>query len=219
MIIESDGLQWLVDEQLSGDRIGPDHEASLRDKVLALIPEGGTFIDVGAHVGCYSLRAQRRGAEVHAIEPNPDAMKRLLDNLDLNRIENVVVYGVAAWDRYTVLSLASPNGFPRDASMRTIPTAEGIIQGVALDDLLWHVDRADLIKLDVKGSDLQALEGMRELVDRLRPVLIIEDHSVLGYFSPEALQEKIHSLYYKSEIFGTYGGANYWLCRPEENNT
>ena len=218
MIVEADSLQWIVDDQPSGDRIGPDHEEPLRARVLGLIPIGGTFIDVGAHVGCYSLRAADRAAAVYAVEPVPETALVLERNCELNHIQNVYIYTMAAWDSRTTLALVSPNGFPRDASMRTRPTeAEGDVVAVRLDEIFRHVHHVDLIKVDVEGSDLEALEGMRGLLARLRPKVLIEDHSVLGYFSAESLQEKIASLNYQSELFGTYGGANYWLCRPKSH--
>jgi FkbM family methyltransferase len=216
MIIEADGLSWIVDDQLSGDRIGPDHEEPLRERILDLIPTRGTFVDVGAHVGCYSLRAALRAANVYAIEPNPEAAERLDENRRLNGIWNIRIIPAAAWDKVTALTLVSPNGFPRDASMRTVyglPNAT--VLAFPLDELLFDLPQADLIKLDVEGSDLQALEGMRKLVARLQPVLIIEDHSVLGYFGPQELQNKITSLSYVAENFGTYGGATYWGCHPK----
>lgn len=218
MIVCEDGLHWLVSDRLSGDRIGPDHEKPLRDRVLALIPEGGTFIDVGAHVGCYSIRAAHIASIVHAIEPNQDAVDILLANCRVNLIDNVHVHRAAAWNCTTGLKLVSPNGFPRDASMRTLESLEGTVLGMPLDDMLPDLQRADLVKIDVEGSDLHALEGMRKLTARLSPKLIIEDHSVLGYFSPEALQDKITSLGYASEHFGTYGGANYWLCTRRDQS-
>lgn len=217
MIVESDELLWQVSEQITGDRIGPDHEAIIRNLVLDLLPIGGTFIDVGAHVGCYSVRAARKASKVHAIEPNPDAVEILKANCNLNHIDNVTIYPVAAWNCDTELALESPNGFPRDASTRTIPSSNeqaDTVPARPLDKVLANLDAADLLKLDVEGSDLYALEGMRNLLIRLRPALIIEDHSVLGYFGPQELQDKIASLNYSAELFACYV-ADYWLCKPK----
>ena len=221
MIVESDGLHWFVSDQLSGDRIGPDHEPELRSRILDLLPQGGVFVDVGAHVGCYSIRAAQKASEVHAVEPNIEAIERLESNRYINNVHNMFIYPVAAWDKTEMLTLFSPNSFPRDASMRTLSgRPDATVPAVTLDELLFpFIERADLLKLDVEGADLQALEGMRSILANLKPTLIVEDHSVLGYFSAEALQDKLRDLQYTTELFGTYGGANYWRCEHESRRT
>ena len=63
---------------------------------LALLREhlrgGGDFVDVGAHVGMYTLAAARGTAgRVLAFEPNPHARAQLEANLALNGCTNVTV--------------------------------------------------------------------------------------------------------------------------------
>jgi FkbM family methyltransferase len=213
--VEADGLKWLVDmDSHNGDRLGPLHEDTIQATVLDLIPEGGTLLDVGAHVGHYTLRAVMKGAWVIAIEPNPETASRLHQNLALNNLADYVrVIEVAAWDERGHGAFLSPSAQVRDGSMRVVPHDNGKVRMWPLDALLGSVHRIDAVKLDVEGSDLHALRGMRKTLERLRPTLFVEDHSIFGYYERNDLLKLLAELHYVPEPAGEYCGANYYLCR------
>src|SRR5262252_4397584 len=65
---------------------------------------GAVFIDVGTHVGYYSLLASRAAGntgKVVAVEPNPQTIARLERNIALNCAVNISVQKVAATDKET----------------------------------------------------------------------------------------------------------------------
>ena len=190
-----DGLMWMCDGNYAQDGYGPLHEQepaghSIHDYIMGSLPEGGVFLDIGAHVGHYTLRAARKGSHVYAVEANPDTAGRLLANLELNKIENVTVWAVAAWDSWDVLSLAPHDEAMRNGSQRVHRGGGQVtVAGMPLDMLLAHVPRVDTVKMDVEGADIRVLKGMHHALCRLKPKLIIEDHSVLGYFDPDELRQ------------------------------
>lgn len=49
-----------------------------------IIKPGDLFVDLGGDVGCYALWAGDSGAQVIAIEPNPEAAEKLLKNVRMN---------------------------------------------------------------------------------------------------------------------------------------
>lgn len=216
-VMECDGLKWLVDHP-SADEIGPYHEQELTPVVLGLLPEGGVFLDVGAHVGHYALRAASKASKVIAIEPNPDTCERLKANLDINGITNVHVVQVAAWDGVARFALRNVHeNLERDGSNYIVPDPKGQVWGARLDDTLnqfpLRPDRLDLVKLDVEGADIHALSGMSGLIERHKPVLFIEDHSMYGYYDQADLFELLAEFGYMREKV-TWGGATYWIARP-----
>src|SRR5712691_54678 len=84
-----------------------DYYAGLYDRAeLELLRReleaGGDFVDVGAHVGVYTIAAALalgdRG-RVLALEPNPSARAQLALNIGLNRCANVEVVAAAAADQ------------------------------------------------------------------------------------------------------------------------
>lgn len=218
IVVESDGLRWHVDSAGStGDRLGPEHEQMVTDYVLDLIPENGVLLDVGAHVGHYTLRAAARGAQVIAVEANPDTANQLVANLDLNGLP-AVVHRIAAWDSVTAVNLSSSAAFPRDGSTRVIAGEGGNVPAMPLDSLLDGEPVIDVIKLDVEGADLHALRGLRQTLARHHPVLFIEDHSIYGYYQLSELLDLLAELGYAHEPGPMHGTAPYWVARPKEIN-
>jgi FkbM family methyltransferase len=208
------GFRWRIDgDSLFGDRLALGHEGLLDQKVLSLLPDGGVFLDVGAHVGHYTVRASAKASKVIAVEANPETVERLQENLSLNGVTNTQVHSFAAWDEHAFLELSSPHGVQRDGSTRTLPSEDGQIPAMPLDDVLCTEPRIDLVKLDVEGADLHALRGLHETILRCRPVLFIEDHSVYGYYERADLDKLLAALGYTARDLPLYRG--YVVARPE----
>src|SRR5260370_27928327 len=168
-IRQADGLMWIDRGQRTGDGIGwADHEAALKPVFENLLPEGGVFLDVGAHVGHWSLRLAARASRVIAVEANPATAATLRRHIAMNGITNVEVLEMAAWDKDEALVLSDPNGQVEGGSTRGLPPdgQAATAHGRRLDGELARETRIDLIKLDGAGADLHAIEGMAGL---LRP--------------------------------------------------
>jgi len=184
VIVESwDGLKWYVDEHReSHDRVVLSKGEYSVLKTLYELSEGNeVFVDVGAHVGYYSVRMARRYRLVHAFEPNPRNLEKLRRNLELNGISNVVVHPYALGDREEVRALRLADAGSSFHPPPIGPTScEGVVdvQVKKLDDVL---DRADVVKIDVEGWEAYVLEGMRNIIEKHRPALIIEHHEFRGY--------------------------------------
>ena len=69
--------------------------------VLSRLRPGDAFLDVGAHVGYFTLPAAKAvgpGGQVIAIEPSPDSVSLLRANAELNGLGWITVFEVAASD-------------------------------------------------------------------------------------------------------------------------
>lgn len=216
---EADGLRWIQRGGHTDDWIAVHHEESLAPVLDGLMPDGGVFVDVGAHVGRWALRLAKKASRVIAVEANPATVAVLRAHIALNDVDNVDVIEVAAWDSQTRLTLDDPNGKVTGGSTRVVEGDDGTVDALPLDDILFAVD-PDLIKLDVEGADLHALRGMRETLERARPVLFIEDHSIYGYYDLADLKSLLAEFGYGSEEFMAPlpGGrrAPYIIARPKE---
>jgi len=142
---------------------------------------GGDFVDVGAHIGMYTVAAALalggRG-RVLAFEPNPAARAQLEKNLALNGCDNVVVSGRAVADVVGAAFLHVPGTpDPSFSSLEAGRFAEGTPVPVATTTLDREVDavglRPAVIKIDVEGSELRVLDGMERTLEA-RPVLLVE---------------------------------------------
>lgn len=153
----------------------------------ALLPEGGVFVDVGASMGLFSLIGASKvgpAGRVFSFEPSSRDFKRLAEHLELNRLDNVEATHIALTDSIgtATLTIASE----AHSGHNTIGPAFGYqgieaidaerVRTTTLDQFLdcHEVNRLDLVKLDIEGSELKALSGMRGALERLRPSLMFE---------------------------------------------
>ncbi len=157
---------------------------------------GATVVDVGANIGYNAIHAARlagpRGRVV-AIEPAADSLAVLRRNVAAARLDNVVVEHVAAGRTHGARELfvrgpmsAVNSLFPQ--SCYAFVTDIVRVPVVPLDDLVSG--RADVVKIDVEGAELDVLEGMGRLLATSAPVLVVEWHPLLQRLaghSPDAL--------------------------------
>jgi FkbM family methyltransferase len=155
--------------------------------------KGMTFLDVGAHVGKYTLRAAvsvGNEGKVIAVEPDKDNFDVLVRNIALNGLSNCVPLNLAAYSSDGEVLLFKG----ADSAVHSIKEdfGEGSykVKARALDNVLEEigVKRLDLVKIDVEGAELEVLEGMEKTLKKQNPTLIIEilrrdEDKVLDYLS------------------------------------
>jgi FkbM family methyltransferase len=143
---------------------------------------GNVLIDVGAHIGWYTIQACRavgRFGKVIALEPDQSNRQQLERNLSLNHIGNYTIVPLAAWSKTESIRWS-----PSEVSVwNKIDEVKGseTIEAVSLDDVVRRlsVPQVDWIKMDIEGAEVAALEGARETLQRFHPVLFIEVHETL----------------------------------------
>ena len=152
------------------------------------IPAGGTFIDVGAHIGWYSLKAAKAvgpKGRVIAVEPNHETLLKLRDNIQASGAGAVVVVApVACSDSETTLTfyaaLRSNTGQSSlslaNASVQGRVAASYPVRARRLDDIVREagVTRVDALKIDAEGAEFLVLKGAVETLGRYRPVVSVE---------------------------------------------
>jgi FkbM family methyltransferase len=140
---------------------------------------GATVVDVGAHVGYYTLLAARSvgwHGRVIALEPDPVNAALLRENVRRNGLRNVSVLEAAAWHETTRLQLRrnAVNTGDNRVALTNIADAETCeVSAIRLDEILGGIP-VTLVKVDAQGSDHFALQGMRETLQRCWPVVFVE---------------------------------------------
>jgi FkbM family methyltransferase len=137
---------------------------------LDLLKPGQTFVDVGAHIGYYTLLAARLvgpDGRVYAFEPAPANLALLMKNIHANGYsDRVTVIPKAVRDepRRVKLFLNPDDGCTN--SVFTILPASGEsvdVEATTLDEVFekagWPAIHT--MKMDIEGSETAALEGMR----------------------------------------------------------
>ncbi len=157
----------------------------LQDEPETYILREMTFdqcLDVGAHVGTYSILLSGNCNRVYAFEPAPKSF----DSLRTLNIKNVTAYNLALGSENGETEMALPlvRGEVDYALATLRPLASTEFEGVEMhkvrvarfDDLEGKIDfkRIDFVKIDVEGFEMQVLRGMRRLLEFKKPDLMIE---------------------------------------------
>ena len=147
----------------------------------AILKTGKDFIDGGAAYGFWSIRAARYYDRVFAIEPDGRTFKILQNNVKANGIGNVVCLKSALGSENRKMMFYE-NGNLESSILATHmgKNATGPrvwVDMVTVDKLVEEEELSpSVIKLDVEGAELKALEGARNTMQRFRPRLLVEVH-------------------------------------------
>jgi len=195
-------MRYVIRPGHGDDQIITDaHEASLepvfQSEFLRLLRMGHGFVDVGAHVGHWTVRAALAGVRVVAVEPQPSVLDALRENCRCNSVQEYVqILPFAAWDSDTNVHLDLPTreeavGQPPhiygnvpdncSGSVTVVDRPTGIrVPARPLDNLIHGYLLEPLapgfVKIDVEGSEAHVLRGMEIILRSFRPHLIIEMH-------------------------------------------
>ena len=158
------------------------------------LPNGGTFIDAGAHIGRYTLKAAKAvgpSGSVIAFEPDAENCRLLHDNCSINGYDWVEIEQYALGSENGSITLISGN----DAATNTIlpdwyekmQPADDInfakqieVPVRRLDDILdeKEISFVDLMKVDVEGAEMQLFNGVARSLKQCRiKSIICEVHS------------------------------------------
>jgi FkbM family methyltransferase len=151
-----------------------------------LIGEGNYCVDIGAHLGYFTLEMSRlvKGAgKVYAIEPMSKFYNTLRQQLDSRNIRNVTLYQFAMGgdSEFVEMGIPSVNKVKKFAYARIMKSNQTLdyieserVKNESGDNLFLSLPRLDLVKCDVEGLELPVVEGMLKTIERFKPILLCE---------------------------------------------
>jgi FkbM family methyltransferase len=174
-------------DEISGDiSLGRVWEPSTTLVFRRVIRKGDTILDVGAHLGYFSLLASTicgDSGRVFAFEPHPQNYSLLKKNISLNGLTNITLVPKAVSNEsgtallrearrssgHTIKQLPAwlePVGIPNQA--------EFSVETVRLDEFFaTHPVQPRLVKIDIEGAEPDALEGMRHLLKSSPEIVLV----------------------------------------------
>ena len=158
------------------------YEPGVARLLTTLARERRVIFEAGANIGYYTLlmaTAQREGGVVHAFEPRPDVFARLSENVSVNSLISVRLNAAAVSDVAGRATLYLPDTGNREmASLDPTfaPATRSVdVRTVRLDEYCASNHLAiDLLKLDVEGSEVRALEGLGHMLREQWPDIVCE---------------------------------------------
>jgi FkbM family methyltransferase len=169
-----------------------DHnEIVILSKLLAQTGTGGTFLDIGANFGTYSLAlAPAMGPEgkVHAFEPQRILFNMLAGSVALNGFTNVHCHNLAVgaeagrielpqFDYGVAMNFGSVEFGPQQTEKLVQerghdPRKQEFVGMAPIDSFDFNDVR--LMKIDVEGMESKVLAGADQTIRRCRPLMFIE---------------------------------------------
>ncbi|RMF24139.1 MAG: FkbM family methyltransferase [Cyanobacteria bacterium J083] len=147
-------------------------EPETADFLLHFLKPGMVFVDVGAHIGEYTLLAAQTvsfAGEVHSFEPLPTIYPILQQNIALNSLTNVVLHQIAVSDYDGEIEF-EVSSEPATSSIRKLATSTDKRQFITVNslklDTYWSDQsrKIDLIKVDVEGAEKLVFHGSGQLL-------------------------------------------------------
>jgi FkbM family methyltransferase len=214
-------------------------EEGLTRALIEMLRPGDTFVDIGAHVGYYTVLASLLvGAEgnVVAFEPTPRTRAELTVNTA--GLGNVQIVPMAAWDATERLTLEDFGW--RQSSFNSVVAARVTakrhvtnidVEAVAVDDWLEaNTVVPAFFKIDAESAEQPVLRGLNRTIEEHHPILSLEiyDYNLPGVPSSAELIRSIVEQGYdafehrdgkfvKHRLANSYGYDNLIFMPPHDH--
>jgi FkbM family methyltransferase len=134
------------------------------------------IIDCGANVGVSILYFKYLFplAKIEGFEPDPKTVKLLKDNLDKNKVTDVIIHEKAIWKNNNGVSFGIEGADGGSIFLEGKSKLE--IASIRLKDVLTKYEHIDLLKIDIEGAEVEVIKDCNEELKKVKNIFI-EYHS------------------------------------------
>jgi FkbM family methyltransferase len=176
-----------------------------------LFEKPGVFLDIGANIGAFSLSYAADGWKGYAIEASSTNASLLNLSILLNGFD-IVLYNTAIYDKTGKLHFVQSGPFGYVTSDFAPKGFSEELDCICLDDyrstILKGMTRLDLVKIDIEGSEMPAMKGMKSF---------LKDFS----YPPLYVEMNLHCMLWQSQtsasMFGTMRSVGYRPYKVEHD--
>lgn len=146
------------------------YQAQKYESAVKFCKQRRVAVDVGAHIGLWSFMMVHDFERVVCFEPMPEHVQCWRANME--PFKNAELIAVALGKEPGTVAMQT---YTKDSSgdTRVNPNATGETPILKLDDIFVH-DALDFMKIDCEGFELFVLEGGRALLEKHKPVVVVE---------------------------------------------
>ena len=139
----------------------------------------GTFLDIGANVGKYSIIISKQikdKGKVFSFEPEPSNLIALKRNIKLNKAKNITIIPFACSNKKAKLEFYLNENNSGGHSLVNKSNNKISVDADTLDNIIKenNIKNIKLIKIDVEGAEMQVFEGAKETLKKYHPKIIFE---------------------------------------------
>lgn len=158
------------------------------------------ILDIGAHIGCFSVFARKLNSHspIIALEPEPNNFKLLKENLKLNHCENIITKQMALVGCHPEFISGSQKMLKQVQHDNSIilylnedshnhstfyETAESIIvPAITLEDLIIKnkLKKIGILKIDIEGEEFSVIKNIKPKTWSIIENIILEYHDFRG---------------------------------------
>ena len=140
------------------------------------------FLDCGCNYGFYSFYVASLSSEnlVYSVEASKITSEQFLRNLDINNFSNITFFNkaISNIDNNDILFNESENDWESSQTHKNFQLSSiSKIKSIKIDSLLNsdnYLDYKIIIKLDIEGNEMNAIQGALEIIKNTSPLIIIE---------------------------------------------
>lgn len=177
---------------------------------IFILEKNDIMIDVGAHIGTYTIPIASqigKSGKVLAFEPNPKNSMVLRKNIELNNLNNIIMFENAVSNKNEIssltlsddpmLSMIIDNGKGEDIKIECV-TLDSVYEKLKLEKVDW-------LKIDAEGSEIKVMEGAKKILEQFHPKIIIEVR--------KENENKVKELLKHNGYKIKYLGGEYFFCQ------
>ena len=151
-----------------------------------LVKPGNYCIDIGAHLGYFTLELSRLAGDrghVYAIEPMSKFFQTLKRLLQKQRINNVTLeqYAMGAGTEWVEMGIPRVNNVKKFVYARAVESNTYLeyvesekVRSIRGDEHFAGLPRLDFIKCDVEGLELAVFGSFPEIIRQHQPIILCE---------------------------------------------
>jgi FkbM family methyltransferase len=194
-------LDYKVIDETWNENVYRIHEYQFKDNAV--------FLDIGAIIGSVSLyvdnfnkvRDEDNKIKVYSVEPEPNNLLLLKENIKNNPTENITVINNAIWHEQKTVLITNKGGNSSIIDERNDESVE--VLAITIQDFidLYGIDEIDVVKIDIEGAEFDLMINTPpETLAKIKYITLEFDKSFDGRFG--IMVEKL-SKQFGLEILGS----------------
>ena len=186
-----------------------NYEQRLIEWVASLMDSSKIFLDIGAHVGTYSLHMAKQCSGVHSFECCPKTFNYLCANIALQELDSQITphrtaLGEAPGNIPYYLHSPADGGGNSCISFKGKESCSINVPVATLDS--FHLENIGFIKIDVEGFEKNVLQGGLETLQRSGyPRIVFES------WRPQRESQGIPAVKLRNELFDYIHSIGYTI--------
>lgn len=140
--------------------------------------KGDVVLDAGAYPGDLALYLSSlvgSSGKIISLEPDLENYNKMVKNLELNKIKNVILLNKGLWKKDDLLTLSS-----KDYGSSFKEGGKDKVEVVSIDSLMekQKLKKIDFIKMDIEGAEIEAIIGAKNTLDKYSPKIAIASYHI-----------------------------------------